>query len=417
MKTRHANVYRWLLLPSFAALSFVVSAENPPGEQQPAVGQANTSSQESVILRLDRYPTLKECYDALPETGGTILLPAHTTTILTDSVVFTKPNVTLRGEGWDTVIQRDERTGPCLLELGGVRCTVADLTIDGNGEQCPGAKVELRMKGDSATVRHIQVRNARKMGIGLRSNGGLVQDCLITGLGPKGLSSYGIWAIADTTVTITGNTIRDTFIDGIGLNGTNCRVLNNKLANCHHDPSIGGGQIVVYPHSRGVLVQGNTIERGGNHLSGGIELGGNETSIINNTILNQARYGIQMHSPKGDDKVYGFTVTGNVIRDCGQRGKWKNQAISVSPFVSQVVITGNTISTEKPDKDRLVGINLFGNNDKISITGNSITGYGTPVAVGPEVGPDLVLENNAGSTSVKLESHTDSGAKKTSGVP
>ena len=202
MKTRHANVYWWFLLPSCAALRFVVSGENPPGEQQPAVDQTNTSSQESVNLRLDRYPTLKECYNALPETGGTILLPTHTTTILTDSIVFTKPNVILRGEGWDTVIQRDERAGLCLLELGGVHSTVADLTIDGNGEQCPEAKVELRMKGDSATVRHIQVRNARKMGIGLRSNGGLVTDCLITGLGPKALSSYAIQRPSATAASI-----------------------------------------------------------------------------------------------------------------------------------------------------------------------------------------------------------------------
>ena len=152
------------------------------------------------------------------ETGGTILFPAHTTTILTDSVVLTKPHVTLRGEGWETVILRDERAGPCLLELGGVHSTVANITIDGNGEHCTNAKVEQRMKGDVASVRHIQVKKARKMGIGLRSNGGLMTDCLITDLGPKGLSSYGIWAIADTTVSISGNSMRDTFIDGIGLN-------------------------------------------------------------------------------------------------------------------------------------------------------------------------------------------------------
>ena len=41
-----------------------------------------------------------------------------------------------------------------------------------------------------------------------------------------------------------------------------------------------------------------------------------------------------------------------------------------------------------------MGINLFGNNDQISITGNHIKGYGKPVAVGPEVGSDLVIKNN-----------------------
>ena len=414
---QYTNMRLWRLLLLAAAVRLVVCEEGLSEEGRPEPEHADTTSRESVILRLDRYATLQDCYNALPETGGTILFPANTTTILTSSVVFTKPNVTLRGEGWDTVILRDERAGPCLLEVGGVHSTVADLTIDGNGEHCPDAKVELRMKGNFATVRHVQLRNPRKMGIGLKSNGGLVTDCLITGLGPKGLSSYGIWAIANTTVTITGNTIRDTFIDGIGLDGKDCRVINNTLSNCHHDPSIGGGQIVVYPHSLGVLIQGNTIDRGGNRLSGGLELNGNETSVINNTILNQTRYGIQLHSPKGDEKVYGFTISGNIIRDCGQPGKWKNQAISVSPHVSQVAISGNTINTEKPDKDKLVGINLFGNNDKISITDNIIKGYRTPVAVGPEVGPDLVLANNSGATTANVEPHKTAGAKKASEVP
>lgn len=246
------------------------------------------------------------------------MLSANTTTVLSGSHVFKKPNVTLRGEGWGTIIRRGERAGPCLLEFHGACCTVADLTIDGNGQQCAEAKVELRMRGELAVVRHVQIKNSRKMGIGLRSNGGLVTHCHITGLGPIGLSSYGIWAIANTTVTISENTIQDTFIDGIGLDGKDCRVINNKLFNCHHDPSIGGGQIVVYPHSRGVVVQGNTIERGGNHLAGGIELNGNETKVVGNTIVNQARYGIQLHSPHDDEKVFGFTITGNVIRDCGQ---------------------------------------------------------------------------------------------------
>lgn len=348
------------------------------------------------VLQLDRYPSLQACYDALPETGGTIQLPAKTTIVVTNSLVFSKPNVTLQGAGWDTVIQRGASAGTTLLEFGGLSNTVADLTIDGNALLCTNAKVELRMKADFATVRHVQLKNARKMGIGLKSNGGLVTNCFITGLGPVGLSSYGIWAIANTTVTIISNSIRDTFIDGIGLDGVGSRVINNTLTNCHHDPSIGGGQIVVYPHSRGVLVQGNTIYRGGNLLSGGIELGGNETSIIGNSILQQARYGIQLHSPKGNDTVYGFTITGNVLRDCGQPGKNKNQAISVSAKVTQVVIANNTFSADGPNKGQLIGVNLVGNNDRISITNNLITGYGTPVAVGPAVGPSLILTNNAG---------------------
>lgn len=58
-----------------------------------------------------------------------------------------------------------------------------------------------------------------------------------------------------------------------------------------------------------------------------------------------------------------------------------------------------------------MGINLFGNNDEITVTDNRITGYGTPVAIGPEVGPALVVKNNQESTPTTIESDKAAGVK------
>ena len=78
----------------------------PPGQQGP---QGPTGPQGTPGIPSVAVPpggSIQAAHDALPVTGGSILLSANTTYIVAAQINITKPNVRLSAPSWGTVLQR-----------------------------------------------------------------------------------------------------------------------------------------------------------------------------------------------------------------------------------------------------------------------------------------------------------------------
>jgi hypothetical protein len=364
-----------------------------------------------VVLYVSQFPSIQAALDALPATGGRVVLSPNTTYVLTTGVVTTKPNVQLWAPGWSTIIRRAPTlTTGILVWLRGAGSMAEGITFDGNNVVATSSS-ELNVAAADCLVRRCQIINCR----------GTISLCL-AGAGSRALyntiiapgvdlgleTGYGIWACNHDRVLIQGNTISGTGIDGIGADGEGTQILGNRVFGCHCYAAGSGGQIATYPTSGGgvgdhIVVAGNSVGPGGSGAAHGIECGAANMLVSGNSIDGVGGYGILVISG-------GTTITGNFLHNVGAPGI---DGISIQPGVSDFVVSGNRISDDRATPQMRAGIYVgTGASDRYTIVGNIVTpntlvgivdhGAGQNKVIGFNTGYDNVIPTLASAATVSF---------------
>jgi hypothetical protein len=395
-----------LLIALLAGMPACAQPSRPSPETPRNIPGAQLASQKlkapsaGNVLRCNHYASLQGCHDALPPAGGKMLLPADTTMVQSFRVTIRKPNVTIECPSWATVIQRSTTLNDEMLYMPGEGSTIINCTIDGNGvNNTVNVYADLDLAGTNSVGSHVRAINGRAISIAVDGTDARLTGSTIIGIGTSTLQTYGVWAIAHKTVMIDHNTISGTGIDGIGFDGPNTQVVGNHLFNIHCYTGIGGGAIAQYSGTgttNGDLIEGNTIDTGCATNSSGLELNGNNTSVVGNVIQNQ--YFLGAIAQAG----HGYLFSGNLIRNSSYAGVNAAPGLQINPGVSHVVISGaNRIIDDQATPTQRWGILIQpGASDYIEISGNEITGNVTAQIADAGTGLHKSIQGNVGVDGV-----------------
>jgi hypothetical protein len=361
--------------------------------------------------------SIQAAHDALPATGGTILLAANTTYVLTAMLNITKPNVVIQAPSWNTVIQRGAAFTSGHLISGATTATgfvLRGVTVDGNSVVVSGG-FDGNTNGADSLIQQCQfINNGGNGCIGLAGVGSRADSNRIIGLSSPTVGGYGIWAIDHQKVSITNNHITGTTIDAIGFDGQGSQVIGNYVANCQCSAS-PGGQIVQYSPGLypGALIEGNMIDQGGGINSSGIELNGFSVSVIGNTIINQYNCGIAIDSGTGAS----ILISGNTILNNSQH-PGQVGGIAVFAPLNSLTIVGNRIGDTQATPTQAWGIWINGTATNVLIADNDLTGNVTGAIYGGATG--YVMMHNLGapdSPGVPAVNAANDAAASGAGVP
>ena len=347
--------------------------------------------------------SIQAAHDALPSTGGSILLAANTTYIVTAQINITKPNVHISAPSWSTIVRRAPGfTTGIVLAVVGAGAIIEGFTIDGNAAADP-TSAELRVIGDRSLVRGMQIVNSTgQIHLSLMGQHSRATGNTITGPGTSFGTQvgYGIWAINHNTVMIDHNVITGTNIDAIGFDGQGTQIIGNWVAGCHCWTGGPGGQIAAYYAT--TLGQGTSSSIIDNYIGppGALNQGtGIESwapgAIISGNSIEGCSSAITVFTP-------GATITGNNIRNCGFAPPL--DAVVVVANVTDFVISGNRIADDQTTPTMRSGISIYaGTSNRYAITGNQIAGAtfpiqdqgtGTTKTIADNVGADAVVSGN-----------------------
>ena len=338
--------------------------------------------------------SIQAAHDALPSTGGTIVLSPNTVYAITAEITISKPNVKLTAASWGTILRRDPAYTSHQIVFSGDGCVCEGFTVDGNAVVST-AGFEINVTGANCIVRNMQIINSATQGhLALGGANGRATGNTITGLGTV-LSTergYGIWALGVQTVLIDSNTVSGTGIDGIGANGTGVRIIGNRVAGCHTWTTLGG-QIAVYSGSD-IIVANNTIGTGGGNGAGGIEIDSGSVLVIGNTVDTVQQYGLYLAALYGGNGA--AVVTGNFIRNSPTAVF--GDSLVVAANVTDFVITGNRIIDDQATPTSRCPIAISpGTSDRYTITGNLLYPNGRVPAINDGgTGVIKTIANNTG---------------------
>lgn len=309
------------------------------------------------------FPSLQAAFDAIPEGGGIVRLPAGTFEI-TAPLIVSRGDVLLTGAGTAThIVNRNEEGQPAIIiqhpEGNKVtkddrlwRIMLSNLRVTGNEKSGHG-------------ILAIQIQEIFLQGVTVSNHGGdgikldhcyedpRVSDCLITYNNGVGLNLLGCHDIVVSSNQFEENQDALHCLDGFNLCMT---------GNCVDD-HLGEG--VVIENTYGSVLSGNMIEEC------------NGTAVV----LDRDCYGITIsanviaHNGAGIDlrDAHGCAVSANTLTIL------KTNALRIGPNSARITVTGNNISNSYVGDDAVkrrvddlaaAGITLDGASE-LAIVGNS----------------------------------------------
>lgn len=360
--------------PSFLILAVVAVAvcfqiAGQSGTAQPTITRLPGSRAE---IDAATYPSIQAAFDAIPEGGGVVRLPAGTFEI-TEPLVMSRGDVLITGAGTAThIVNRNEEGKPALIlqhpDGNDVkkddrlwRIMLSNLRITGNEKSGHGI---LAVQIQEVFLQGVTVSEHGSDGIQLDHcyEDPRVSDCLITYNKAVGLNLLGCHDIVVSSNQFEENQDALHCLDGFNICMT---------GNCLDDHL---GQGVVIENTYGSVLSGNMIEEC------------NGTAVV----LDRDCYGITIsanviaHNGAGIDlrDAHGCSVSANTLTIM------KTNALRIGPDSGRITVTGNNISnsyigetTVKRRVDDLAaaGITLDGASD-LAIVGNSFASV-RPLAV------------------------------------
>jgi nitrous oxidase accessory protein NosD len=359
--------------------------------------QQLTAATAGVVVPVPPGGSIQAAHDALPATGGSILLAANTTYVITAQINLTKPNVHISAPSWGTILRRDPAfTTGGLLVVSGVGSIVEGFTIDGNSVVHNVA--ELGVTGNSSLIRNMQIINsAGSIFLSMAGQNSRATGNTITGLGTSLATQrgQGIWAFNHQTVMIDHNVISGINTSAIGCDGEGSQIIGNTMTNCHTWTGGPGG--AMYFGTAGNPPVGNAMSIIGNYIGGGgpqaqgIEVWMPNTMVSGNVIENVPEQSIILFTSAA-------TITGNTIRNCGATANI--DAIYVPAGITDFVISGNHIYDDRATPIMRAGIYInAGASNRYSITGNLITGATLQGIVDQGSGTTKTVADNPGSNA------------------
>lgn len=346
--------------------------------------------------------SIQAAIDALPATGGRVVLSGNTTYLLPAGISTSKPNVTITAPGWGTVIRRDPsfRTS-VLVSMTGAGSIIENITIDGNGviPTDYGGYSEALVSGANSIVRGCHIMNSK--GTIHLTLAGMYSKALFNKITGPGINlhvetGYGIWALNGDTVLIQGNTITDTCADGIGFGGPGSRAIGNHISNCHLYSENGGGQLAYYDISLGSpslvgLSQGNYI--GATPTGDGLEVSGRYFISDGDEVEGVGGYGMHISATSGH-----VTLVNGLIRNTGGANPSLMDGIVVDANVSNIKIHNMKIMDDRATAlmRSCIAFNA-GSSDNIIVTNNSLGPFASfPIVDFGTTGVKKIIKNNLG---------------------
>jgi hypothetical protein len=312
----------------------------------------------------DSVPALAQALADLPPDSSVLDLPEGTYTI-GSAWSIRRAGVTVRGAGiGKTVLIRDPQFDDVMVYIDGANSTIANLTLDGNGTE---RVIFLNRPGAVADT--IEVKNFTHIGIAVPAVafGCHISHCVVTGNPDLPQGSMAIWHDAGkgpvpvtNPLVIDHNTVTGS---GIYCTGGRVEILYNHLSKNHCVVGGGGGQMDIgnaFTTNTMAIIDNNTIVDGCNIKSGGIELGGGDFTVTNNTIRNHGLSGIGV----GHNAIHA-TISGNTISNSGHYIADKNKppnrsGIYIMYGVKNIEISGNRCFDDQPNKTQTWGVILQG---------------------------------------------------------
>ena len=335
---------------------------------------------------------------AISSNGGELILPSNTTFLLNSMWTINKPNVTVRGMGFSTVLKRSSSLTNPLVNFTGTSGVFRDLTVDGNLVNTTAANAEVQMAGAGGLAERIRVINANSLSVVLQAANTRLTSSTIVGRSGSALQSYGVWAINHQPgIMIDHNTISNAGIEGIGADGLGLIIEGNRIFNCHSYTGIGGGQIVIYDGGGnsciGATINGNTIDTGNAAAASGMELNGSNMTITGNTVNNQNYNGIVLQAGTG------FLISGNLIRNSGFLAT--APAVRIATGVSGWQVVGNRLIDDQGTATQSYGVQVIaGSSNNYQIEGNTFSGNAVSAIGDSGTGLNKTISRNLGIDNV-----------------
>jgi parallel beta-helix repeat protein len=331
------------------------------------------------VLDCSLFADLQSCHDALPASGGTLILPPKTNYLLTSSWNITRPNVKILGAGiGSTVIGREPGySNSELMRVSGSGFYITGVTFDGNG--VPVQFEEVVLLGRKSIVDGIEI--VRNTGIALACAAADVKiiNSRFVGLASPARGSMGIWFdhLSINGLIIANNDIRDQRLNGIFGSGKNILIQENRLSGNHRQiyPT-GGGQIDIKGLSTNANIRiiGNTITQGGDIATSGAEIEGPDVTLAGNNISGNIYSGIVLQAGRK------IQVSGNRIYNNGNAERL-GIGILVKPGVSHFRISDNAIWDDQELKTQAWGITIAKDTSHYVIHGNDLRGNLNPTGL------------------------------------
>jgi len=341
----------------------------PPTDEGPVViaasdSPADAKAQADFVCDGDAdNEEIQAAIDEVSERGGgeVILLEG---TFLLANALYVKSHVTLRGQGYDTLLTPAKAGVPsCVRVKGATDAVVSDLRADANGNANYG--IDVIDLSQRVTVENCWAYNAvdDEITVVHGSEDVIIRNC--TAKGRVGGPSKANIEIGDEAkrVTVSNNTLLGGHEDRMGIH-----------ANLH--PGQWGPGEDFY-------IIGNTIDGVG---SQGIQLTANRVTVSDNTLTNIGGDGIR--TEHGGEE---YIMTNNVLRNCNKAPLYISGR--------KICITGNHIS------EGYGGISIGQGSQSLVISDNIVRdskGDGIKVAFNGNIitVSNNILENNAGGISI-----------------
>ncbi len=316
----------------------------------------------------DAVRAIQAAVDALPTTGGKILLQNGTYTLTKHLTDGGKNNVILQGEGRDTILKMQDNTQETVIDISGrTGWIIIDLSIDGNkagNVQVPGGVPnDMNQNGihffkvtDSKVIRcYVHDTVFHGINIHYQSTDNQVINCLVEECGTAGDygASSGILIFSNSPRNLVrGCRLTNNYARGIYIsaNSTDCNISENMITGGWSE---GASGILVMGHSDRVRLSHNTIyDVPGNGIDVGNRYGPEyrDITISSNTIVNAGYDGIWCGS-EGD----GVIVENNNV-------KW-SRYYGISVRAASGRIECNHIFTE-------TNMTIFAGTSGLQIAGN-----------------------------------------------
>lgn len=366
---------------------FPVLASNPPLHSADPVRKPKPA-----VIDASKFATLQAAFDALPETGGVVLLPPGDFE-LHEPLVLTRAETRVEGAGAAThLINRNEAGAPALIlnpknrakdkKVRLWRVQLGNLRISGNPRSGDGLHAEAIHE---ILLHSLSIDHNGAHGINLvncEENPRIVH-CNITYNGQAGLNIQdthdivvnanqfeenqdAVRCIDSFNLTMNGNNVDDHLRHGVVIENTYGSVLSgNMIEECN------GTAIILDRDCYGITLSANVIAH---HLAGGIEL----------------------------RDAWGCAVSANTFTIV------HTNSIYVGPDSGRITITGNNFCNthigggkdKRPptgktpmSTDEGTGVVLKGTAD-IVISGNTFSGLSTPAVTATDGCQRLLITGN-----------------------
>ena len=283
----------------------------------------------------DAAEVIQGAINALPTSGGKVLLRSGTYVLSRGITDGNKDFVILQGEGWNTTLKIADGTQEIVVSITDqTGWIISDIAIDGNkanNEQVPGGVphdmnqngIQLFRTTHSKIVR-CYVHDTIFHGINLhyQSTDNVVEDCLVERCGSEGDygASSGILVFSGSPRNVVRrNRCIDNHARGIYISAysSDCLVSDNIIVGGSSEAAQG---IIVMDNSDRVELRNNTIM---NPPGNGVDVGNrygpgyDGVRILGNTIIDPGASGIWC-GPGGTNA----TISGNYIKGAGIHGIW-----------------------------------------------------------------------------------------------